>query len=99
MEQRAPHNYHSEDYVQEEKKLKREAFDRFLQSFECNTFKGLGYGFALGLLFKRKFAFSALGAGIGSGVSLNLCADDFNHIHMRLHRQEQERFQNLAAGL
>ena len=96
MEQRAPHNYHSEEHVQEEKKLQREAFDRFLQSFEINTFKGLGYGLALGLLFRRKFVFSALGAGIGSGVSLNLCADDFNHIHMRLHRLEQERLQTLA---
>lgn len=51
--------------------------------FSENTLKGLGLGFSIGLLCRKKFSFASMGGGIGGGIAFNKCADDFNRIHAR----------------
>ena len=86
MEKSFPPSYHTTAFSEHQQRLKHEAFSQFLANLEVNTFQGLGYGLALGLLMRRKFAFSALGAGIGAGVAFNKCAEEFNKIHADEHR-------------
>lgn len=59
---------------------KHESFDLFLNEISSNTLKGLGIGFTFGLLFRKKFSMASLGAGVGGGISINKCADEFNRI-------------------
>ncbi len=64
-------------------KQKREAFNNCLDTVGVNTVKGMFYGFALGLVMKKKLAFTALGAGIGTSVAYQKCVSDFNMIKKR----------------
>ncbi len=40
----------------------------------------------MGMIFRRKFLFASVGAGIGGGIAINKCADEFNRIQAREHR-------------
>ncbi|MEG7600217.1 hypothetical protein U2057_15425, partial [Listeria monocytogenes] len=40
-------------------------------------------GFLVGVIFRKKFFFTAFGGGIGGGIALNKCADEFNRIQAR----------------
>jgi hypothetical protein len=44
------------------------------------TGRGLMLGFLVGVVFRKKFFFTAFGAGVGGGIALNKCADEFNRI-------------------